>query len=157
MNITLYLCKQTETHPTSNLLTCIQKSNVLQSLQNPPLQVVDIPLFFDVKEPFIARNIGLISSVSNIKIQFNFMLYLQLPPAASCFQPQCLQSGTSASITNKYWSTIILRQLWLQLGSQLSNNFSAVKLVYCRYGESNYMLGTNTLLSQFNRKVNIQD
>ena len=157
MNITLYLCKQTETHPTSNLLTCIQNSNVLQTFQNPPLQVVDIPLFFDVKEPFIARNIGLISSVSNIKIQFNFMLYLQLPPAASCFQLQCLQSGTSASITNKYWSTIILRKLWLQLGSQLSNNFSAVKLVYCRYGESNYMLGTNTLLSQFNRKVNIQD
>ena len=155
----VYLCKQTETHPTSNLLTCIQNSNVLQTLKNSPLQVVDIPLFFDVKEPFIARNIGLISSVSNIKIQFNFILYLiccfNSLPAASCFQPQCLQSGTSASITNKYWSTIILRQLWLQLGAQLSNNFSAVKLVYCRYGESNYMLGTNTLLSQFNRKVNI--
>ena len=78
MNITLYLCKQTQTHPTSNLLTCIQNSNVLQTLQNPPLQVVDIPLFFDVKEPFIARNIGLISSVSNIKIQFKYILYLYL-------------------------------------------------------------------------------
>ena len=69
MNITLYLCKQTETHPTSNLLTCIQNSNVLQTLKNSPLQVVDIPLFFDVKEPFIARNIGLISSDSKDSIQ----------------------------------------------------------------------------------------
>ena len=84
MNITLYLCKQTQTHP--NLLTCIQNSNVPQTLQNPPLQVVDIPLFFDVKEPFIARNIGLISSVSNIKIQFNYILYLYLYAALT---PSC--------------------------------------------------------------------